>query len=207
MSNLNPSIAYIDHGTNHQAFGDVTKVLHTNTIIVGFSYTHYQKLENNTTGTQGTFSYTNDAAYVCSGPLLPGCVPVNSNAGAATAQAFANFLTGNANGGVSQLSKDPVTDIKESLWEAFAQDNWKATPRLTVNLGVRYAYYRQPWDANLLLSNFDPSKFDPTKSPTIATTGLICFTSPCSQTGSNAGQSNGCEPGTQIMPGLTTSTV
>ncbi len=194
MSNLNPSIAYIDHGTNHQAFGDVTKQLHTNTIIAGFSYNHYQKLENNTTGTQGAFSFANDAAYACSGPQLPGCVPVNSNAGAATAQAFANFLTGNANGGVSQLSKDPVTDIKESLWEAFAQDNWKATPRLTVNLGVRYAYYRQPWDANLLLSNFDPSKFDPTKAPTIATTGLICFTSPCSQTGSNAGQSTAANP-------------
>jgi hypothetical protein len=103
-------------------------------------------------------------------------------------------LTGNANGGVSQLSRDPVADIKESLWEAFAQDNWKATPRLTVNVGVRYSYYRQPWDANLLLSNFDPSKFDRTKAPTIATTGLICFTSPCSQAGSNAGQSTAANP-------------
>src|SRR6185437_10357299 len=45
-----------------------------------------------------------------------------------------------------------------------------------------------PWDANGLLSNFNPSSYDPAKAPTIATTGLICFTAPCSQAGSSAGQ-------------------
>ncbi|GGA67983.1 hypothetical protein GCM10011507_19320 [Edaphobacter acidisoli] len=189
MTTLNGSVAYTDHGTNHQVFGDITKTLHTNTIIAGFSYNHYQKLENNTTGTQGSFSFANDSQYACpaSGPT-PGCVPTNSNSGAAEAQGFANLLTGNANGGFSQLSKDPVTDIKESLYEAFLQDNWKATPRLTLNLGVRYAYYGQPWDANGLLSNFDPSKYSAAGAPTISANGLICFTAPCNQTGSNAGQ-------------------
>lgn len=189
MSTLNPSIIYTDHGTNHQAFGDVTKQLHTNTIIAGFSYNHYQKLENNTTGTQGSFAFGNDSQFVCkTGVTGPGCVPNNTNSGAAEAQGFANFLTGNANSGFSQLSRDPVTDIKKSLYEAFIQDNWKATPRLTLNLGVRYSYYGQPWDANLLLSNFDPAKYDPTKAPTIDASGLICFTATCSQTGSSAGQ-------------------
>ena len=151
MSNLAGSVAYTDHGTNHQVFGDVTKVLHTHTFIAGFSYNHYQKLENNTTGTQGAFSFASDTAF--------SNVPVNNNSGANEAQGFANFLTGNANGGFSQLSRDPVTDMKASLYEGFAQDNWKVTPRLTLNLGVRYAYYGQPWDANGLLSNFDPAKY------------------------------------------------
>ena len=186
MSTLNGSIAYTDHGTNHQAFGDITKTLHTQTLIAGMSYNHYQKLENNTTGTQGNFSFGTDAAF--------SNVPTNNNSGAAAAQAFANFLTGNANSGFSQLSKDPVTDIKASLWEAFVQDNWKATRRLTLNLGVRYAYYGQPYDANGLLSNFDPSKYDPTKVPTIASSGLICFTGTCSQAGSNAGLSTSPNP-------------
>jgi hypothetical protein len=180
MTSLNGSIAYIDHGTNHQAFGDVTKVFHNQTLHFGFSYNHYQKLENNTTGTQGSFSFAADTGF--------SNVPVNSNAGANEAQGFANLLTGNANGGFSQLSRDPVTDIKFALYEGYAQDDWKATRRLTLNIGVRYAYYGQPWDANYLLSNFDPATFDPTKAPTIATTGLICFTAPCSQTGSNVGQ-------------------
>jgi hypothetical protein len=181
MTSLNGSVAYTDHGTNHQIFADITKTLHTHTLISGFSYNHYQKLENNTTGTQGSFGFGTDTAFAN--------VPVNSNSGANEAQGFANFLTGNANSGFSQLSKDPVTDIKASLYEGFVQDNWKATPRLTVNLGVRYAYYGQPWDANGLLSNFDPAKYSASAAPTIASSGLYCFTSPCSQTGSNAGLS------------------
>ena len=180
MTTLNGSVAYIDHGTNHQAFGDLTKTLHTHTLIGGFSYNHYQKLENNTTGTQGSFGFGTDAGY--------SNVPVNNNSGANEAQAFANFLIGNANGGFSQLSRDPVTDIKESLWEGFIQDNWKVTPRFTLNLGVRYAYYGQPWDARGQLSNFDPAKYDASKAPTISSSGLICLTGTCKQTGSNAGQ-------------------
>ncbi len=181
MSNLAGSVAYTDHGTNHQIFGDVTKTWHAHTFISGFSYNHYQKLENNTTGTQGAFTFSADSAF--------SNVPINNNSGANEAQAFANLLTGNANGGFTQLSRDPVTDIKASLYEAFAQDNWKVMPRLTLNLGVRYAYYGQPWDANGLLSNFDPAKYSASGAPTIASSGLICFTSPCSQAGSNAGLS------------------
>lgn len=169
MTTLNGSIAYVDHGTNHQAFGDVTKVWHDHTFIAGFSYNHYQKLENNTTGTQGSFSFANDTAF--------SNVPTNSNSGANEAQGFANFLTGNANGGFSQLSRDPVTDIKLALYEGFLQDNWKANRRLTLNLGVRYAYYGQPWDANYLLSNFDPDTYSASKAPAIATTGLISTSS------------------------------
>lgn len=181
MSPVIGSIAYTDHGTNHQIFGDVSKIWRNHTFITGFSYNHYQKLENNTTGTQGAFTFGIDTAFA---PL----VPVNTLPGAGEAQAFANFLTGNANSGFSQLSKDPITDIKSALYEAFGQDNWKVTPRLTLNLGVRYSYYGQPWDARGQLSNFDPSRYSASAAPTIAATGLICFTAPCSQTGSNAGQ-------------------
>jgi hypothetical protein len=181
MSSLAGSVAYTDHGTNHQAFGDVTKIFHKHTFITGFSYNHYQKLENNTTGTQGSFGFGNDSAF--------SNVPTNNLSGAGEAQAFANFLTGNANSGYSQLSKDPVTDIKSSLYEAFLQDNWKVTPRLTLNLGVRYSYYGQPWDARGQLSNFDPATYSASAAPTISTTGLICFTGTCSQKNSNAGQS------------------
>jgi hypothetical protein len=181
MSSLAGSVAYTDHGTNHQVFGDITKLLGTHTFIAGFSYNHYQKLENNTTGTQGSFGFGTDTAFTN--------VPVNSNSGAGEAQAFANFLTGNANSGFSQLSKDPVTDIKAALYEGYVQDNWKAKPRLTLNLGVRYSYYGQPWDARGQLSNFDPAKYSASAAPTISTTGLLCFTAPCSQAGSNAGQS------------------
>ena len=186
MTSLNGSINYIDHGTNHQVFADVTKTLHTHTLIGGFSYNHYQKLENNTVGTQGAFTFANDTVF--------SNVPTNTASGANEAQGFANFLTGNANGGFSQLSRDPITDIKASLYEGYIQDNWKATPRLSLNLGVRYGYYGQPWDANGLLSNFSPSKYSALAAPTIAANGLICFTGACNQTGSGAGLSTTPNP-------------
>jgi len=194
MTTLNGSVAYTDHGTNHQVFGDITKTLHTHTLIAGFSYNHYQKLENNTTGTQGGFTFANDSQWYCTPsnpyPGNPPCVPApaSGDTGSTEGQALANFLTGNANGGFSQLSKDPITDIKSALYEGFAQDNWKATPRLTLNLGVRYSYYGQPWDARGQLSNFDPALYSASGAPTISKTGLICFTGTCNQSNSNAGQ-------------------
>lgn len=200
MTTLNGSVAYTDHGTNHQIFGDVTKTLHTHTFIAGFSYSHYQKLENNTTGTQGAFSFANDSQWYCTSsnpyPGNPPCVPTpaSGDSGTTESQAIANFLTGNANGGFSQLSRDPVTDIKAALYEGFVQDNWKTTPRLTLNLGVRYEFYGQPWDANGLLSNFDTTKYTAAGAPTIATTGLFCFTGTCNQANSNAGLSTSPNP-------------
>ena len=183
LATLGGGVVYVDHGVNHQAFGDVTKTLHAHTLIAGFSFNHYQKQENSASGgNQGSFGFTNDSAY--GGVVIQ---PQDSGNGVTEAQAFANFLTGNVNNGFSQASKNIQVNVQSDLYEAFLQDNWKATPRLTVNVGVRYSYFGQPWDANGNLSNFDPSTYSASKAPTIASTGLICFTAPCSQSGSNAG--------------------
>lgn len=194
MTSLGGSYAYIDHGTNHQVFGNLTKTLHTHTLIFGFSYNHYQKRENNTTSTNGSFGFTNDVTTACTATTCPPNSPTSpfaptTDSSAVLSQGFANFLIGNANNGFSQLSADPIADIKSSLYEGFAQDNWKIRPRLTLNLGVRYSLYGQPWDANGLLSTFDPATYSASKAPTIDTTGLLCVTGTCNQAGSNAGQS------------------
>ncbi len=183
MTTLGGGVVYVDHGVNQQPFGDITKTFHTQTFIAGFSYSHYQKQENNSGGgNQGSFGFINDSAY--SGVVNQ---PQDSGNGVNEAQAFANFLTGNANNGFSQASKNVQVNVQSNLYEAFLQDNWKARPRLTLNFGVRYSYFGQPWDANGNLSNFDPAKYSASGAPTIASTGLICFTAPCSQSGSNVG--------------------
>jgi hypothetical protein len=199
MTPLGGSYAYIDHGTNHQAFGNLTKTLHTHTLIFGFSYNHYQKRENNTTSTQGSFGFTNDVTTACTAANCA-FAPTTDSA-AVLSQGFANFLIGNANNGFSQLSNDPIADIKSSLYEGFAQDNWKVRPRLTLNLGVRYSLYGQPWDANGLLSTLDPATYSASKAPTIDSNGLMCVTPSvsCTQTGSNAGQSTAPNPNADII--------
>ena len=37
----------------------------------------------------------------------------------------------------------------------FVADDWKVTPSLTLNIGVRYEYFGSPWEVNGILSNFD----------------------------------------------------
>jgi carboxypeptidase family protein len=56
-----------------------------------------------------------------------------------TGNAFADFLLGlpsSANGGFGDVS----IYLRGNEWHGFFQDNWKATKRLTVNLGLRYEY-------------------------------------------------------------------
>jgi hypothetical protein len=194
LSSISGALAYFEHSTNHQAFGDVTKIVGNHTFIAGFSYDHYQKLENNTVSTNGSFGFTTDS-YSCP-PVAPNtaCVTNAYTSGYNEAQSFSNFLTGNANNGFSQVSYNPTTDIKSALYEAFLQDNWKTTRRLTLNAGVRYSYYGQPWDARGQLSNFDSATYSASKAPTIASSGSICFTGVCSQAGSNAGLSTTPNP-------------
>ena len=182
LSALGSTGIYNDYDRNHNAFGNVTKVLGRNTVILGFTYNHYQKQENSTGGNQGSFTFNTNTGV----PTVAGL-----NTASQTDQAFANFLIGNANSGFSQASQAITADIQENIFEGYVQDNWKITPRLTLNLGVRYGYYGQPTDGDGRLSNFDPATYNPANAPTIDSTGLICFTSPCAnKDGLNTGQPN-----------------
>src|ERR1022692_3887894 len=79
---------------------------------------------------------------------------------------FANFLLGQADS-YSQQSKDTVPYLHYVNFEAYVQDDWKVTPRLTLNLGVRYSYFPSPSDSKDTLLNFDPARFLFANAPTI----------------------------------------
>ena len=42
----------------------------------------------------------------------------------------------------------PVSKIRQWRYAAYIQDDWKATPALTINLGLRYDFYGQPHEIN-----------------------------------------------------------
>lgn len=72
--------------------------------------------------------------------------------------AFTRFLIGLPPNSVSYVSAlRPPMDVYN--WETglFVQDEWRVTPRLTVNLGLRYEVVTPFIEANNLLVNFDPS--------------------------------------------------
>jgi hypothetical protein len=79
---------------------------------------------------------------------------------------FSSFLLGQVFS-YSQASKDTVPDLHYFNFEAFVQDDWRVTRRLTLNLGVRYSFFPSPADALNTLVNFSPLIFDPSKAPAI----------------------------------------
>jgi hypothetical protein len=47
---------------------------------------------------------------------------------------------------------------RTAIYSAFVQDDWKISPRLTLNIGFRYEYNMPVYDKPNLLSNFNPAK-------------------------------------------------
>ncbi|MGA1983643.1 MAG: carboxypeptidase-like regulatory domain-containing protein [Acidobacteriaceae bacterium] len=175
FSGIGPSISsdgiYRDYNRNHNGFGSATYIRGVHTLKFGVTYDHYQKDENATgTANQGQFSFNQSGTTPSSGELTT----LGAAAPSQFEQEFAGFLIGNANGGFTQASEAPVANINENLIELYGQDDWRASRRLTVNLGVRYSYFGQPYDVNNELSNFDPATYNPYNLETISSNGNLC---------------------------------
>ena len=52
---------------------------------------------------------------------------------------------------------NPTLQLHNWAYAGFFQDDWRVTPNLTVNFGVRYEYSSVPQEARNLLGNFDPN--------------------------------------------------
>ena len=68
---------------------------------------------------------------------------------------MADFLLGYVSG--FQLSNVYVVEQRHHAQMAFVQDDWKATDRLTMNLGLRYDFITPALEAQNRQTNFDPS--------------------------------------------------
>jgi len=76
-------------------------------------------------------------------------------------QNLTQFLEGvmrSGNSGVSALEVgDPTRHFSDQQYAAFVQDDWRITPRVTLNLGLRYELMTVLKERNNLLGNFDPT--------------------------------------------------
>ena len=71
-----------------------------------------------------------------------------------------------------QTNIDTVPDIKWHQWSIWAQDSWKATRKLTVNLGLRADHIGQWYDTLGGTQVWDPASYVNTPNPP-ANTGLL----------------------------------
>jgi hypothetical protein len=95
-----------------------------------------------------------------------------------TGNAFASWLMGAANGGSSQeFTTEP--GYRSGIWAFFAQDDWRATSRLTLSLGVRWEIPLPKSEAYDRMSEFSPTATD--TMPSGATLpGAIVWLGSCS---------------------------
>ena len=74
---------------------------------------------------------------------------------------FAQFLLGLATG--AQVSAQPFATRMNNFWQAYYfQDDWKVSPTLTINFGLRYEYYQPPKQRGKA-TNFDLNGFVPVR--------------------------------------------
>ncbi len=83
----------------------------------------------------------------------------NPQAPAGTGNSLAQFLTGDVSrAGIDRILGNSWHGFN---WSAFVQDDWKVTPRLTLNLGLRWDFQQKPYERNNGQINFDPDCTEP----------------------------------------------
>ncbi|NYF91601.1 carboxypeptidase regulatory-like domain-containing protein [Tunturiibacter empetritectus] len=87
-----------------------------------------------------------------------------------TFNSWGDFLLGNVNQ-YTQANRDIVPDLRFWNTEAYVQDDWKVSHRLTMNLGLRWTRFPSPSDAKNTLTNFDPLVYQSTLAPALDNTG------------------------------------
>jgi Carboxypeptidase regulatory-like domain/TonB-dependent Receptor Plug Domain len=154
---IKPSFAdnlSINHGTHTLKFG-----------------AYFERLKNNEApGGQwsGVFNFDNNSAF--------------TTALGSTGYPYANALLGNFRT-YSESSARPFTNLEINLFQWYAQDEWKATRRLTINYGVRWGYHSPFFQIDRQGSNFDARLYNPARAPllylpvcTVAITASACAT-------------------------------
>ena len=138
--------------TNHGPIGsvavDLIKSLGRHTLNFGFMYVEQQDDQANffqsTLQSNGIFTNGPDP---------------NSATGFATGNGLAQLMLGVLDGGATGTTYNPAVATHYFGW--YVQDDWKLTPKLTLNLGLRYEIQTAPTYRHNVASVFNPNAANP----------------------------------------------
>jgi Carboxypeptidase regulatory-like domain len=121
------------------------------TIKFGGEFARNRKTQNSRTNYDGIVNFSATAG-----------ITTGSNS---TGDPFADALLGNFNS-LGQSSAVTVGAFRFNDVEAYVQDTWRVTRRLSLVLGLRYVYSTPTYAQGNNMTNFDPHTFDPANDPT-----------------------------------------
>ena len=140
---------------DYQVRDDISWTKGAHQLKMGASWAIYKKIQDLFGQTQGGFTFNNTYTGVDFGDYLLGY-----------AQQY-NELAVQDNGYWNNVS-----------WAAYVQDNWRATKRLTLNLGLRWDGVPHTYEANNRMGNFYPGLYNPADAAVILPDGTISPASP-----------------------------
>jgi len=129
---------------------NLTKVVGTHTMKAGFYYEHGYNNQDNWQQYQGSMQY-------------------GSWLSPATGNEYADILMGIGHTGYYQQGPPLVVNVAQNIASWYAQDDWKVTRRLTVNIGLRFEHYPKPYNSQYGMAVFNPAKYDPNAAPGVNT--------------------------------------
>ena len=135
---------------------DFSKVISRHTLKMGVIYSRNAKDQDNFSQKQGV-TFGPGGYNGCKNVGDPGCTSI---AFTNTGYGPSDYLLRNMG---FNWGEQNVIFKKQGRWqnfETYFNDDWKLTPRLTLNLGVRYSYLPNPYQADDQLTIFNPAAFN-----------------------------------------------
>lgn len=133
---------------------NVTYTRASHTLKAGIYLEHFSRDQKKTVAFNGAFDFGRNVNN-----------PLDTN------YAFANAALGVFNN-YSEISGPAFMEVRQNAVEAFVQDNWRITKRLTLDYGVRFYWIPPLTEANDQISGFIPSRYDATKAARLIEPGF-----------------------------------
>jgi len=150
---------------DYQIRDDISWTKGAHQIKMGASWAIYKKIQDLFGNTQGSFNFNN--TY--------------------TGNDFADYLLGYADN-YTELAVQDHGYWNNVSWAAYVQDNWRASSRLTLNLGLRWDGVPHTYEANNRMGNFYPNLYNAANAPIFnSSDGSICTAAGPNCTGASPG--------------------